>query len=134
MEKHTKHCAIGRCVKSHDGITCKPDGVTCEHYIPDLPALREALDEERKWRWEDMAVPPIARASLTRYVEERVPTGGFLEAVLCNNLKESFARADLENRKNLGAIVYWLYNSAPSNCWGSPKKVRDWLNRIDEVK
>ena len=31
--KH-KHCSVGRCVKNHDGITCHPGGVQCEHYIP----------------------------------------------------------------------------------------------------
>lgn len=125
--KESDHCALGRCVKTHEGITCHPDGTPCEYYVPNLRSIRPTSDPERVWTWDDMTVPLLARAGLIRYVEERVPTGGFLEAVLCNDLKEAFGRADLENRRNLGAIVYWLYNSAPADCWGSPKKVRDWL-------
>lgn len=32
-ERH-KHCGLGRCNKNHEGITCNPDGIPCEHYIP----------------------------------------------------------------------------------------------------
>lgn len=33
MSDH-KHCALDMCDKEHEGITCRPDGVQCEHYIP----------------------------------------------------------------------------------------------------
>lgn len=26
------HCKAGRCNKSHDSVTCFPDGKRCEHY------------------------------------------------------------------------------------------------------
>ncbi len=29
-----KHCSLGVCIKKHDRITCHPDGVQCEYYIP----------------------------------------------------------------------------------------------------
>ena len=64
---------------------------------------------------------------LKRYVEHRIPTGGFLRAVLENDLKEAVARADDENQHVIPIYVCWLYNEAPSTCWGSPEAVKAWL-------
>jgi hypothetical protein len=58
---------------------------------------------------------------------ERPDPGDFLEAVLCNNLKEAVGRADDTNLPALPSLVGWLYNFAPSSAWGSPEKVTSWL-------
>lgn len=62
------------------------------------------------------------------FVHRGVPPGDFLYAVLSNNLKESFCRADHDNFKNMGLIVRYLYNFVPAACWGSPENVRAWLD------
>jgi len=72
-------------------------------------------------------VPAAIRSSLQRYAEEHVPTGGFLRAVLENDLMETLARADKDNRAALLAICLFVYNELPASCWGSPDKVRAWL-------
>lgn len=54
-------------------------------------------------------------------------TDEFVQAVLSNNLKESFALADEINRRHLFEIVSWLYMHAPSVCWGSAEKVDSWV-------
>jgi len=74
-----------------------------------------------------MTVEPRIREALDRYVQRRIPTGDFLQAVLENNLAQSFGRADNQNRANLYDIVCYCYNEIPSACWGSPEKVRAWL-------
>lgn len=75
-----------------------------------------------------MTIPDYTLAAINRYVEERVPPSGFLSAVLENNLMEAFGRADENNRAALFEIVSYLYNDAPSACWGSPAKVSAWLS------
>lgn len=67
------------------------------------------------------------KKAIDRYVNDHTPTGGFLQAVLENNLRESFGRADEEAREQLFEIVSYCYNHIPSNCWGSPEKVEAWL-------
>ena len=67
------------------------------------------------------------KESIDRYVSDRIPTGGFLEAVLCNNLKEAIGRADAENLRDIKEIVQYCYWEIPSTCWGSPKEVKAWL-------
>ena len=69
----------------------------------------------------------IIKESLDRYAQRHVATGGFLQAVLENNLKESMARADEDNQRDLFEIVCYLYNELPAACWGSPELVRTWL-------
>ena len=65
--------------------------------------------------------------TLERYVNDRCPTGGFLHAVLSNNLTEACAKADMRNQSRLAEIVVYIYNNLPIICWGSPEKVDKWL-------
>ena len=76
-------------------------------------------------RYED--VRPDTLDAIDRYVTLGIPTGSFLEAVLCNNLMESFGRADMGNRMALFEICDYIYNETPAGCHGSPEKVRAWL-------
>jgi len=70
---------------------------------------------------------------LNRYIKQRIKPGDFLTAVICNDLKESVYRADDENMANLPAYIHYLYNKAPSGCWGSKEKMTAWLNREEEI-
>lgn len=73
------------------------------------------------------AVPERIVDSLLRYIKTGCPTGGFLRAVLSNDLFEAVARADEECVVALPVLVKWIYNEAPSACWGTEKKVDAWL-------
>lgn len=72
-------------------------------------------------------LPPRMVASLQNYCYEHRPTGGFLEAVLSNDLTNAVRRADPENLALLPAFVNYLIEHAPAKCWGSPEAVREWL-------
>jgi hypothetical protein len=72
-------------------------------------------------------IPPTTLEGILGYVTERRPPGHFLQAVLENNLREAFARADDSNAAAMRAIVGFLYNEVPSFVWGSPEKVSSWL-------
>jgi|TARA_Y100000310_G_scaffold309003_1_gene352677 hypothetical protein len=66
-------------------------------------------------------------ASIDRYINNKISGGDFLDAVFSNDLMESFARADEQNRQDMFEIVSYLYNHAPMECWGSREKVKLWL-------
>lgn len=70
--------------------------------------------------------------SFDRYVQHKIPTGGFLEACLRNDLKEAVGRADNQNIRLLPEIVAYMYNELPSDCWGSPERVKRFLKRGEE--
>ena len=71
---------------------------------------------------------------LKKYIYEGRDPGGFLLAVLENNLKEACMFADEFNILLLPAYANFLYNEAPANCWGSKEEVAAWIKNIKEVK
>ena len=72
-------------------------------------------------------IPDYMQDGLRRYIEKGVPPGHFLTAVLSNNLRETFARADDVNRHRVWNYLKYLYNGAPAGCWGTPDKVNQWI-------
>ncbi len=74
----------------------------------------------------DELIPPVTLSNLRDWIENAVSPGGFLTAVLENNLLQVMRRADLENRKALYHIVELLESYAPIGCYGSPEKVAAW--------
>lgn len=72
-------------------------------------------------------LPEHMRDGMRLYIEHCVPPGSFLEAVLSNDLREACVRADAVNRDRLFDFVAFLFNHAPSSCWGSPEAVREWV-------
>ncbi len=71
-------------------------------------------------------IRPDIKAALDAYANGRRPVGGFLTAVLSNDLAEACARADEQNLWSLPVIVGYVWNHLPSGCWGSPEKVAAW--------
>ena len=71
-------------------------------------------------------IPESTMETLEAWIESARPTGGFVYAVLSNNLYEAMGRADESNRAALYEICCWLQNRAPIGCWGSPESVAAW--------
>jgi len=71
-------------------------------------------------------IPQHTLDSIMDYVNNGVATGGFLTAVLSNDLAKSFTRADKENLEAMGAIVSFIMNKIPAQCHGSTSKVNAW--------
>lgn len=76
-------------------------------------------------------VPYYTMDALRRYVDERTPPGGFLTAVLSNDLMGAFARADDNNRAALYWTVSWIYSCEPGPCHGSREAFENWLSEKD---
>lgn len=74
----------------------------------------------------EKGIPMHTARALANYIEEGLPTGGFLHAILTNNLMQSFGRADFENSSHMREIVMFIYNDAPMGCHGSEENVLKW--------
>lgn len=94
--------------------------------VPGVPAPTFIALVRRRLKGQG-PIPPHTLEGLRRYIDERMPVGGFLTSVLENDLTQAFGRADPENLACLYQIVQWVYMEAPAPCWGSPEKVAAWL-------
>jgi hypothetical protein len=74
-------------------------------------------------------LPEHMREGTKDYVERGLEPGGFLYAVLCNDLVAAFGKADEINFVRMSDWASWLWNEAPTGCWGSPAKVAAWIRR-----
>lgn len=83
---------------------------------------------------EYAVIPPHIQDALMGYVLERRPVGGFLQAVITNNLRDTYGRADGENRPLIPLYVQWFCNVPPECCWGSINNMQAWLeNRVETL-
>jgi hypothetical protein len=79
-------------------------------------------------------LPRDLRAGLVRYVSDGIRPGHFLCAVLDNDLTDAVGRADSPARLlELVPVVSWLFNHAPSTCYGSKAKRLEWEKRVREL-
>lgn len=74
-------------------------------------------------------LPEHIQGGVQRYIENGITPGDFLQAVICNNLKESFMYADDINVVYMHEIVNWFYNYAPGVCWGSWERMEKWCKQ-----
>jgi len=72
------------------------------------------------------------KESLERYVNHRIQPGGFLTAVLSNDLFGAVGSADSFSRVALADICQYIYNEVPGNAWGSRDAVRNYLKGQSE--
>ena len=76
----------------------------------------------------EYGIPDYMHGALIRFYENGIPPGDFLTAVINNDLRETFGRADNTNTYCIRSYIIWLYNEAPSGSWGYPNAVEDWCN------
>ena len=95
---------------------------------------REDARAEIFGRLEMAEVPHHLRDAILRYLLGGIRPGGFLQAVISNNLFEAMARADEDSRKGLFLVCSFFYNDAPAPCFGSPAKMETWLEQSESSK
>lgn len=78
-------------------------------------------------QYNEPFVPEHTREALQRYVEHGNYPGGFLMAVLTNDLFGAVGRADSTNIKYIKDICMFVYNRMPSNSWGNEDKVHKFV-------
>lgn len=73
-----------------------------------------------------MTIEERFRSSIDRWVSHGTMPGGFLRAVLRNDLRDAASRGDDASIANLPAIVAYLDEEVPWNCWGAPDRAEAW--------
>jgi hypothetical protein len=81
--------------------------------------FKRALNESR--------IPDYMRGGMERYILQGVRPGGFMSALLSNDLRRTFERADENNQRAVLDYLKFLYNGAPAQAWGSEAKFEKWI-------
>lgn len=71
-------------------------------------------------------IPEYMVSGLVRWFVSHTKPGDFLCAVLQNDLRRACERADDTNAPILMNYMRFLYNYAPSGCWGSQDAFDSW--------
>lgn len=83
----------------------------------------------------DEFIPDYMQGGLKRWIEYGIAPGGFLCALLKNDLAEACGLADSTNQTNLHNYVTYLYNYAPQGCWGSVENFNEWSQmHVEKLK
>lgn len=100
------------------------DGLTCRIIIA-------VIDMRNTWPPSvgAEALPPRIKRALDEYAQHGIRTGDCLYAVLCNDLRGAFSRADPEVTAAMPAIVAYINSVLPCGCWGSVPAVESWIRR-----
>jgi hypothetical protein len=69
--------------------------------------------------------------SIENYLMHGLDPGGFLTAVLCNDLFLASGRADYHNRERLAEIAQTVYLNMPGWSFGNQQLVKDWIKDKD---
>lgn len=69
--------------------------------------------------------------AMENYLVHGYMPGGFLTAVLTNNLMGAVGSADHWNKERIPVIVGWIMNSLPHGSFGNDDFMRDWCRDKD---
>lgn len=62
-------------------------------------------------------IPKETLEEIYRFLFHRCPVGGFLGAVLRNDLRGAIFSADEKNLKAIKSLIQFIYNECPSTIW-----------------
>ncbi len=110
----------GPSFRSNEGRSLKPTKKELEH--PHAKEMQRIVDK--------LSVPEHMHAGIFDWLVYGVQPGGFLSAVLANDLVEAFARADDINQRSMLKWAQYLYNEAPVGSWGSVETCERWAERF----
>jgi len=81
------------------------------------------------------ALPNInLKVTLENYVVHGLAPGGFMTAVLTNDLYRTVNAADSNNKKIVPEIVNWIQINLPISCYGTQKNMKSWMKDEDGVR
>ena len=86
------------------------------------------LSQRQIDKMTEYGIPSHMHGGIIRYYENGIEPGGFLCAVINNDLHGALGQADDTNINCLKAYGMWFYNQAPIGSYGQPDSVKKWCN------
>jgi len=80
------------------------------------------------------SIPLELKEAFDHYITHGIQPGGFLTAVLANDLMGAVGGADRQNSLILTEILTYVKWEIPSNCHGSYDVVKAWVQKHKETR
>jgi len=99
--------------------------------------MRCMNEAEAEFSFRGFTLPAHVHKRLEDYIQRGMPVGGFLQAVIANDLRDAVARADDSNIQVLPALAAYLFQNAPMMAVGSREAYEQWVRaggRIELIK
>lgn len=81
------------------------------------------LEHSRTWG----NVHEDCRDAIFNYLVHGYEPGGFLTAVLCNDLYRAATVCDFENAKRLTEVARFIIHALPLACYGNRERMAEWM-------
>jgi len=81
----------------------------------------------RDTKFEGTGMPEATLECIKAFVFDGTMPGGFVLALLTNNLRDAIGKGDPGNLEALKASVLFCHWEIPGNCWGSVAAVERWM-------
>lgn len=94
--------------------------------MPDRPTTKD--EYYKSFNDNYCKVPQHLREAIYHYITEGRPVGGFLQAVISNNLIGATTRSHPDVKEHIGGIVLWFLSYAPTDSYGSQCAYDYWTN------
>jgi hypothetical protein len=88
------------------------------------------LSDEAKAGLYTCGIPDYMHGGIIRFYEHGIGPGGFLTAVIDNDLSLAVGSADALNVTLLPNYVRWFYWHAPAGSWGFPGAVEKYVREF----
>ncbi len=72
-------------------------------------------------------IPEHMRGAVSRYVMHGLHPGGFLPAIICNDLQSAVARADSVNQSRIADYIRFFSSHVPRAAWGAESMMNKWM-------
>lgn len=91
---------------------------------------RMAQEHPRTWG----NVHEDCRDAIFNYLVYGYEPGGFLTAVLCNDLYRAATVCDFENAKRLTEVARFVIQALPGACYGNREIMAEWMAKTNEER
>lgn len=78
-------------------------------------------------------VPAHLHEGIRRWVDDGIVPGGFLQAVICNDLYIATSVSGYSSESKLPEIVRFFVWCVPAACWGSPDALKSWPKVLHDM-
>lgn len=99
-----------------------------------IHAASEKLRELLVASLEEYHIPEHMHGGIVRYLLFGIIPGGFLQAIITNDLDRAKAVADQANKFTILLFIQWFREQAPPDSHGSQAAMDSWAAKIQEAR